>query len=69
MNLVIGASVTVAWYFDDETTPLTEAVLDRVSQAGAIVPTLWRLEVAMPFNQPFGGNASPPGIAISHWPS
>ncbi len=49
MNLVIDASVTVAWYFDDETTPVTEAVLDRVSQTGAIVPTLWRLEVANAF--------------------
>jgi predicted nucleic acid-binding protein len=44
--LVIDASLTVAWYFDDETTPATEAILDRVSETGATVPTLWRLEVA-----------------------
>ncbi len=49
MNLVIDASVTVAWYFDDETTPVTDAVLDRVSQTGAIVPAFWRLEVANAF--------------------
>ena len=46
MSLVIDASLTVSWYFEDETTPATEAILDRVSEAGAIVPTLWRLEVA-----------------------
>lgn len=46
MSLVIDASLTVSWYFEDETTPATEAILDRVSEAGATVPTLWRLEVA-----------------------
>ena len=46
MSLVIDASLTVSWYFEDETTPATEAILERVSEAGATVPTLWRLEVA-----------------------
>ena len=49
MSLVIDASLAVAWYFEDETTPATEAILDRVSEAGATVPTLWRLEVANAF--------------------
>lgn len=49
MSLVIDASLTVTWYFDDKTTPATEAILDRVSETGAIVPTLWRLEVANAF--------------------
>jgi predicted nucleic acid-binding protein len=49
MSLVIDASLTVTWYFDDETTPATEAILDRVAETGAIVPTLWRLEVANAF--------------------
>jgi predicted nucleic acid-binding protein len=49
MSLVIDASLTVAWYFEDETTPATEAILDRVSEAGATVPTLWRLEVVNAF--------------------
>jgi hypothetical protein len=39
----------MTWYFDDETTPATRALLDRVSQTGAIVPGLWRLEVANAF--------------------
>jgi predicted nucleic acid-binding protein len=49
MSLVIDASLTVSWYFEDETTPATEAILDRVSESGATVPTLWRLEVANAF--------------------
>lgn len=44
-----GLSLTVTWCFDDETTPATETILDRVSETGAIVPTLWRLEVANAF--------------------
>jgi len=49
MSLVIDASLTVSWYFEDETTPATEAVLESVSETGATVPTLWRLEVANAF--------------------
>ena len=49
MSLVLDASLTVSWYFDDEATPLTDAILDRVSENGAVVPTLWRLEVANAF--------------------
>jgi predicted nucleic acid-binding protein len=49
MSLVIDASLTVSWYFEDETTPATEAILEKVSETGATVPTLWRLEVANAF--------------------
>lgn len=49
MSVVVDASLTLAWYFDDETTPATDAILDRVSEAGAVVPVLWRLEVANAF--------------------
>jgi len=49
MSVVIDASLTIAWYFDDETTAATDSILDRVSEAGAVVPTLWRLEVANAF--------------------
>jgi len=49
MSLVIDASVAVAWYFEDETTPATEAILNDVVETGAVVPTLWRLEVANAF--------------------
>lgn len=46
MSLVLDSSVTLAWLYSDELTPATQHVLDRVTTAGAWVPTLWRLEVA-----------------------
>lgn len=46
MSLVLDASLTLSWYFEDEATPETDAVLDRVVADGAMVPGLWRLEVA-----------------------
>jgi predicted nucleic acid-binding protein len=46
---VIDASLTTAWYFDDKSTPATDQLLDRVASAGAVVPALWRLEVASAF--------------------
>jgi predicted nucleic acid-binding protein len=49
VSVVIDASLTLTWYFEDETTPATEAILDRVSDTGAVVPVLWRLEVANAF--------------------
>ena len=49
MSLVLDASLTLAWYFEDEATAATDAVLGQVVQAGAIVPALWRLEVANGF--------------------
>ena len=49
LSIVIDASLTMAWYFDDESTPATDALLDRVASAGAVVPGLWRLEVANAF--------------------
>ncbi len=49
MSIVIDASVTLSWYFEDEATAAADEVLDRVVRAGAIVPPLWRLEVANAF--------------------
>jgi len=31
----------MAWYFEDESTPATDELLDRVSDRGALVPALW----------------------------
>jgi predicted nucleic acid-binding protein len=47
--MVIDASLTMAWYFDDESTAATDELLDRVSTDGAMVPGLWHLEVANAF--------------------
>lgn len=49
MSMVIDASLTLAWYFADERTSETDEVLDRVADGGAVVPNLWRLEVANGF--------------------
>jgi len=46
MSLVLDSSVTLSWYFDDERTDATVALLRRVARGGATVPSLWRLEVA-----------------------
>jgi predicted nucleic acid-binding protein len=45
MSLVVDASLTLAWYFEDERTPAVDDLLDRVVREGTIVPSLWRLEV------------------------
>jgi predicted nucleic acid-binding protein len=46
LSLVIDSSITLAWLFDDERTPQADAVMRQVAKAGAVVPSLWRLEVA-----------------------
>jgi predicted nucleic acid-binding protein len=46
VSIVIDASITLPWYFDDEASAATEAVLDRVVAEGAIVPAHWKLEIA-----------------------
>ena len=44
-EFVLDCSVTVAWLFDDEATPETDALLDRLKDESAVVPALWHLEV------------------------
>ena len=46
MSLVFDASFALSWYFEDERTPVADALLDRVADQGATVPGLWRLEIA-----------------------
>ena len=46
MSVVVDSSVTVAWCFADERTAAVDAVLVQVTESGAVVPSLWRLEVA-----------------------
>ena len=43
---VLDCSIAVAWLFNDETTPETDALLDRLKDDSALVPGLWHLEVA-----------------------
>jgi predicted nucleic acid-binding protein len=49
VSLVLDTSITLSWYFEDEKTPATQALLTRVAQEGAVAPALWRLEVANGF--------------------
>lgn len=46
MSLVLDASMAIAWLFEDETSDTARQVLQRVGTDGAVVPSLWRLEVA-----------------------
>lgn len=46
MTFVVDASVALAWCFEDEITPFTEAMLERTRLNGAVVPVHWPLEMA-----------------------
>ena len=46
MSLVIDSSITLAWFFEDERTERADVVMRLVAKAGAVVPSLWRLEIA-----------------------
>ena len=46
MSLVLDSSATLAWIYGDETTDSIREQFDQVIDEGAIVPALWRLEVA-----------------------
>jgi predicted nucleic acid-binding protein len=43
---VIDASVTLSWVYTDEHSVASDALLARVADQGAVVPSLWRLEIA-----------------------
>jgi len=45
LSFVLDSSVTLSWYFEDQATAATIALLDAVTENGAVVPPLWRLEV------------------------
>lgn len=46
MPFVLDASTALAWCFEDEASDATDAVLDRLTDDHAVVPSLWELEVA-----------------------
>jgi predicted nucleic acid-binding protein len=46
VSLILDSSATLAWIYGDETTEAIRGVFDAVADNGALVPALWRLEVA-----------------------
>ena len=45
-GFILDASVTLPWRFEDEATPWTESLLNRLEQGeAAVVPAHWPLEV------------------------
>lgn len=45
MSFVVDSSVALSWCFEDERTPATKALLERVGENGAVAPQLWPSEV------------------------
>ena len=45
-SLILDSSATLAWIYGDETTDAIRRVFDAIADNGALVPVLWRLEVA-----------------------
>ena len=45
-SFVIDNSVVMAWYFEDEASDYTVAILESLSKYDCIVPSIWPLEVA-----------------------
>ena len=46
MSFVVDSSAALAWVYSEETTEAISEVLARLTDRGAWVPALWRLEVA-----------------------
>ena len=44
-TVIIDCSVTIAWCFDDEATPETDRLRQKVAREAALVPVHWMLEV------------------------
>lgn len=42
---VIDASIALSWCFEDEATPETDLLFEYVRDEGAVVPSLWHLEL------------------------
>ena len=44
-TLILDCSIVMAWCFDDESTPGTNQIQDRMANEAAVVPGLWYLEI------------------------
>jgi len=43
---VVDASIALSWLLQDEHRPASDRLFEMVSDEGAVVPSLWRLEIA-----------------------
>lgn len=43
--VILDTSVALSWCFEDELTEQTQKILEYVEKHGAMVPSLWQLEV------------------------
>lgn len=46
MSVILDSAMAVCWLFEEEWTEASLSVLDQVIATGAIVPSLWKLEIA-----------------------
>src|SRR5712691_9856278 len=46
MKLVMDASMALSWFFRDERDDLAIAALTHMQEHGALVPSLWNVEIA-----------------------
>jgi predicted nucleic acid-binding protein len=44
-HFVVDNSVVMSWYFKDETNKYADTVLDKLTGATVVVPSIWPLEV------------------------
>jgi hypothetical protein len=44
-GFVLDCSIAVSWCFEDEASEISDALLERVRDEGALVPSLWHLEL------------------------
>ena len=50
MSLILDSSATLAWVFPGEKTTAIQDVFNLIAEDGAVVPELWRIEVANVLN-------------------
>lgn len=44
--VIIDSSIALTWCFEDEASPETDALFERIRDEGAVVPGLWHLELS-----------------------
>lgn len=44
-GFVLDCSIAISWCFEDEASEISDALLERVRDEGALVPSLWHLEL------------------------